>query len=109
MDKRAYYIEDPEKGTTLILLDNGIHQEIMTAESGYALMWQETIKEWGYEPRMFQRQSREVAQRNACHQLDGSRRPVFWTRLDGHSLEPGFLNGLRPKTIGAHCGEEPAS
>lgn len=101
MDKRAYYLELPDKDFALLLMDDGEKQEILTTSVGWPEVWMDLLREKGFEPLSFQRSWRSATD------PDGTLKHYsVWHRTDGQALQAGYLLGIGPFGHNREAGKE---
>lgn len=89
MDKRAYYLELPDKDIAIMLMDDGEKQEILTTSPNYPDLWFDFMREKGFVVRGFSRVFPEAEDE------DGEvRRSVAWYELTGNLVRVGTHSGL---------------
>ena len=87
-EKRAYYLEIPDKDLCIMLMDDGEHQEVVTTHNpGFQEVWMDMLREKGFETFGFQRTWRRLRNED-----DEFKTESEWHRLTGELVSPGAIS-----------------
>lgn len=103
-EKRAYYLEMPDKDLAILLMDDGKTQEILTTSANVPDVWFEFMREKGFEVHGYSRNWQEYEDEKG-----EANRYSAWYEITGNLIRIGTHSGLQPPSAGRAADEEDES